>query len=422
MRKEFGTMATIIEQSSSRMPNQLTPLAEALLHLLSHARPTSKSFRLPLAECLGQVLAEEIIANMAVPAYDNSAMDGYAICTGDCVAAGTVLAVSQTIAAGHPGVALVRGTAARIFTGAPVPNGADAVVMQENCRREGSNVVILQLPRQRENIRLAGHDIGKGSLVLAAGRRLQPQDLGLLASLGYTEVSVWQPLTVALLNTGDEVIAQGQPLQPGQLYDSNSFTLAGLLQQLGMRVIKLGIVADSLQATVQALQRAAQQADCVITTGGVSVGDADHVKQAVEQLGSISLWKLAIKPGKPFSFGQVGTTPFFGLPGNPVAVFITFVTLVQPFLLASQGAVAAPQPLLQVRAGFTVTESSARQEYLRVRLQQSAEGSPMATLYPDQSSSVLTSLSWADGLAVVPINTTVQPGQWLEYLSFRGVL
>lgn len=402
------------------MATRLTPVADALSHLLSCARPGGVRESIPLAAALGRVLAEDITAGLAVPAYDNSAMDGYAVMAGDCADAGRALAVVQTIAAGHPGGPLSAGAAARIFTGAPIPVGADAVVMQENARREGDDVYILQAPQRGENIRREGHDIAPGSTVLTRGRRLQPQDLGLLASLGLTTLVVWRPLTVALLNTGDEVVAQGQPLKPGQLYDSNSFTLAALLQQLGMRVIKLGIVADNLSATVDALRSAAQQADCVITTGGVSVGEADYVKEAVEQLGSLSLWKLAIKPGKPFSFGQLGDVPFFGLPGNPVAVFITFVTLVQPFLQKMQGAVPGHQPVFKARAGFAV-EAGSRQEYLRVRLQHSKEG-PTAHLYADQSSSVLTSLSWAEGLVVVPVNTAVEPGQWLDYLPFKGML
>lgn len=414
-------MTAIIEQSGFSMRTKLTPVAEALSHLLSCVRETGHSELLPLTEALGRVLAEDVSADLAVPAYDNSAMDGYAIRARDCDANAGILVVTQTIAAGHPGQPLVPGTAARIFTGAPIPVGADAVVMQENTAREGNQVTVLQSPRVGENIRLAGHDIASGMIVLQQGRRLQPQDLGLLASLGLTAVEVWRPLTVALLNTGDEVVTQGQVLRPGQLYDSNSFTLAGLLQSLGMKVIKLGIVGDDLQATKQALRNAAEQADCVISTGGVSVGDADFVKQAVEQLGSLSLWKLAIKPGKPFSFGRLGEIPFFGLPGNPVAVFITFVTLVRPFLLKMQGANNPPVASLKVRAGFTISEAGSRQEYLRVRLEHD-ETAPIARLYPDQSSSVLTSLSWADGLAVVPVNTTVQPGQWLEYLPFKGVL
>lgn len=383
--------------------------------------PTPPSEQVALTDGLGRVLARDVYATHAVPAFDNSAMDGYAVRCADCPIAGSILQVTQTIAAGHPGGPLQSGEAARIFTGAPLPPGADTVVMQENTRREGGQVQILEVPQRGENIRLAGHDIAGGSKVLGAGHRLAPQDLGLLGSLGAINAEVFKQLTVALINTGDEVVPQGQPLQPGQLYDSNSHTLAGLLKQLGMKVIRLGIVGDDRQATVKALREAASNADCVITTGGVSVGDADHVKQALEELGSLSLWKLAIKPGKPFSFGRIGDVPFFGLPGNPVAVFITFVILVQPFLLKLQGATNhRPRPL-KARADFAIPDAGSRQEYLRVRLLSDHDGFPIMQLFTDQSSSVLTSLSWSEGLAVVPVRTIVKAGDWLDYLPFRGV-
>jgi molybdopterin molybdotransferase len=405
------------------MPKSLTSIADALSLLLASAQPKFQTERVELGSTLGRILAHDISATMAVPAFDNSAMDGFAVNHLDCVHTDTLLKVSQYIKAGHPASALQPGTAARIFTGASLPAGATAVVMQENTRTSGEvEVCILQVPQSGENVRRAGHDIAAGSLVLGKGHQLQAQDLGLLASLGLTTLEVYQPLTVALLNTGDELKQQGQALLPGELYDSNSFTLAAGLQQLGMKVIKAGIVGDDLQATKLALQQTMQQADCVITTGGVSVGEADYVREAVQALGEIKLWKLAIKPGKPFSFGKIGQVPFFGLPGNPVAVFITFAILVKPYLLKMQGAHQRVQPALRVRAGFAVNEAGSRQEYLRVRLQQGANGQPIAHLFADQSSSVLTSLSWADGLAIVPVNTEVQPGQELDYLPFRGLL
>ncbi len=414
-------MRPIIEQSPFLMPTQLTPVEEALAHLLAQGYPTPPCEDVALAAGLGRVLARDVVATLAVPAFDNSAMDGYAVRSADCQIEGSTLHVVQTIAAGHPGTTIQSGTAARIFTGALLPEGCDAVVMQENTRREGAQVHILQAPRRGENIRLAGHDIAGGSKVLARGHRLAPQDLGLLGSLGAVSVEVFKPLTVALINTGDEVVPQGRPLKTGQLYDSNSHTLAGLLKQLGMNVIRLGIVGDDREATVEALREAAGKADCVITTGGVSVGDADHVKQALVVLGSLSLWKLAIKPGKPFSFGHIGAVPFFGLPGNPVAVFITFLILVRPFLLKQQGAAQHLLQPLKARADFAITEPGTRQEYLRVRLLRGEDGFPVVQLFADQSSSVLTSLSWADGLAVVPVGAIVKEGEWLDYLPFRGM-
>jgi molybdopterin molybdotransferase len=407
------------------MPRPPTLIADALAQLLAQVPPAPGTEVVPLPEALGRVLAQAQHAALDVPAYDNSAMDGYALRTGDITAAGCALPQSQIIAAGHPGQPLAAGTVARIFTGAPLPQGADAVVMQENTRADAGLIVIEERPVPGQNIRRRGHDIAAGSQVLAAGHRLQPQDLGLLASLGSAEIAVRRRLTVAILNTGDEVVTPGTPLGAGQLYDSNSFTLAGLLEGLGVRVLKLGIVADTLASTEAALQNAVAQADCVISTGGVSVGAEDHVRQAVENLGTLALWKLAIKPGKPFSFGSIAGKPFFGLPGNPVAVFVTFVMLVRPFLLGMQGAQHSDAPVFTVKAGFAVTEPGSRQEFLRVRLvrRKTPDGSEsVAELFPDQGSSVLTSLSWAQGLAIVPVGATIAPGQDIHFLPFRGLL
>jgi molybdopterin molybdotransferase len=401
----------------------LMPVETAIEQLLEVAALRARSRRVSLEDALGRALAEPLLAEFSVPGFDNSAMDGYAVNTADCLGAEAVLPVSMTIAAGHPIRVLPRGSAARIFTGAPVPQGADAVVMQESVIREkDGRVRLLRSPITGENLRRAGHDIAAGTEVLPAGKLLSAQDLGLAASLGRTSLCIREPLRVAIINTGDEVVAPGQPLRSGQIYDSNGFTLVGLLKSLGMEPVRVGIVADTLSATVDALQQAAAQADCVISTGGVSVGEADFVKAAVEQLGRLSLWKLAIKPGKPFSFGWLGEVPFFGLPGNPVAVFVTFLVLVKPFLLKMQGIQGSPQTGYPVRAGFRVEEPGTRREYLRVRLEAREGEVPVAVLYPDQSSSVLTSLSWAEGLAVVPAGKVVQPGELLSYLPFRGLL
>jgi len=403
------------------MTSPLTPVADALARLLAHAGTVSAVETVPVQDCLGRILAADQHAAVDVPAYDNSAMDGYALRLTDLRANDARLPVSQTIAAGHPGASLAFGTAARIFTGAPIPDGADAVVMQENTREENGCVVVLEEPALGQNIRARGHDLGAGQQVLSRGRRLLAQDLGLLASLGLAEVPVFKPLTVAVLTTGDEVVPPGKPLAPGQLHDSNSYTLQGLLQGLGMRVLRLGIVADDLATTRLALEDAATKADCVITTGGVSVGDADYVKAAVEALGELSLWKLAIKPGKPFSFGRIGSTPFFGLPGNPVAVFVTWLVLVRAYLLKLQGACDVRLPTQSVRAGFEVAAGS-REEYQRVRLQQQTGDLPLALPFTDQGSSLLSSLSWADGLVIIPRGISVGAGDALEYIPFRGAL
>ena len=404
------------------MSKLLTPVSEALEHLLGSIVPVGEITLVPIEEACPLVLAREQCAAIDVPAYDNSAMDGYLINTADLNNDSAVLPVSQTIAAGHPGSPLARGTAARIFTGAPIASGGNAVVMQENVVSVTGGIRIQEQPVAGQNIRLRGHDLSAGSVVLGAGHRLQAQDIGLLASLGISRVEVFRPLIVAIINTGDEVVAPGKPLAPGQLYDSNSFMLAALLQKLGLHVLKLGIVEDTLEATEAALQQAAASADCLITTGGVSVGEADYVREAVTRLGSLTLWKLAIKPGKPFSFGQIAGRPFFGLPGNPVAVFVTFLMLVRPALLKMQGANEDIIRTFPVRAGFSIASTGTRQEYLRVRLSKGESEIPVATPFNDQGSSLMSSLTWADGLLVVPAGRAVESGQVLEYLPFYGLL
>ncbi|NBS26253.1 MAG: molybdopterin molybdenumtransferase MoeA [Gammaproteobacteria bacterium] len=401
--------------------SDLISLEKALAFLLQDAEENASTVNVELRDAVGCMLTEEKHALINVPEFDNSAMDGYAVNSADISAAGCTLSVSQTIAAGHPGTPLERGTAAKIFTGAAIPNGADAVVIKENTRAENDEVEIMQMPAAGENIRVTGCDVQKGSVVLSKGRRIGPQDLGLLASLGISELSVKKPLTVAILNTGDEVIALGTPLKPGQIYDSNSYTLEALLKTLGMNVIKMGIVQDTLEQTEQALQQAAEQADCIISTGGVSVGDEDHVRAAVEKLGQLALWKLAIKPGKPFSYGRVNAKPFFGLPGNPVAVFVTFLLLVRPYLLKVQGAEPLEPATLQVPSGFDISKAGTRQEYIRVRLVNN-HGAQELQAFNNQGSSIMTSISWADGLAEIPIGKTVSKGQLLKYFPFRSIL
>ena len=401
--------------------SNLKPVDEALALILAQSRPLAGIVELPLSEALGAVLAEAQSAAVDVPAHDNSAMDGYALNTADLAGDSPALPVSQRIAAGDAPAGLAPGTAARIFTGAPIPPGADAVVIQEDTRLEADRVVILEKPAPGANVRLRGHDVARGEEVLAAGHRLQPQDLGLLASLGLERVRAHAPLTVAVLTTGDEVVPPGRELRAGQLYDSNSYTLEGMLRKLGMRCLRCGIVADDPAATREALAKAAAAADCIITTDGVSVGEEDHVKAAVEALGELSLWKLAIKPGKPFSFGRIGDTPFFGLPGNPVAVFVTFAVLVRPCLLRMQGAADQALPEYAVAAGFDIARPGSRQEYIRVRLIRGPGGEAALKAYPQQGSSILTSLSWADGMAVVPAGAAVARGDRLRYIPFHAL-
>ncbi|MCL4470923.1 MAG: molybdopterin molybdotransferase MoeA [Gammaproteobacteria bacterium] len=395
---------------------------QALAFLLDRVRQPGEIEQVATAETLGRVLAEHQVSAINVPPLDNSAMDGYAVRLADLSAGSTRLRVAQRIPAGTVGQPLEAGTAARIFTGAPVPAGCDAVVMQENCSAEGDMVAINKSPNMGENIRRAGEDIAVGAEILPAGIRLRPQEMGLAASVGLARLPVFRRLKVATFFTGDEIVMPGQPLEPGQIYNSNRFVLTGLLQALGCEVIDLGIVQDDFAATVKVLEQAAASADLIITSGGVSVGEEDHVKSAVEKVGKLDLWKIAIKPGKPLAFGSVGSTPFIGLPGNPVSAFVTFILLVRPFILRSQGmAVTAPQAL-SLKADFDWLKSDKRREFLRARLHMAEDGSIDVQLYPNQGSGVLTSTAWADGLVEVAEGTLIRRGETVRFLPFSELL
>lgn len=407
--------------ASTRPP--LKRLDDALAELLAQAVPLAQTEQLSTFDADGRVLAQDLVSALQVPSFDNSAMDGYAMRAADVPAAGSVLPVSQRIAAGSVGEALAAGTAARIFTGAPVPAGADVVVMQEECTAlEDGRVQINAAVKPGQNIRRAGEDIALGSTIVAAGTRLTPAELGLAASIGCATLQVARRPRVALFSTGDELVMPGDvaphDLPAGSIYNSNRFFLRAMLQRLGCEVLDQGIVPDSYEATVAALQAAAQDCDLVLTSGGVSVGEEDHVKPAVETLGSLDLWAIAIKPGKPFAYGKVGKAHFIGLPGNPVSSFVTFALLVRPFVLRLQGVQNTAPQAVQLRADFDWPRADKRQEFLRARV--NAQGG--LERFANQSSGVLTSVVWGDGLVDNPAGSTIARGDTVRFIPFAQLL
>jgi len=401
----------------------LQPVEQALDTLLSSAQAITETEIIPVAQALGRVLSEDQLSTVDVPPADNSAMDGFVF---NSVAPTEnqhiTLPISQRIPAGVAPQPLQPGSAARIFTGAEVPIGADTVVMQENCEWTDDKVTVLVAPKTGDNIRPQGQDIQSGSIIISRGHRIKPQDMGLLASVGIAEVPVYRKLKVAILSTGDELIEPGTELQPGQIYNSNRYTLAGQMNALGFDYLDLGIVPDDLEATEQALRKAANEADCIVTSGGVSVGEEDHVKACVEKLGGIDLWKLAIKPGKPLAFGNVLGTPFLGLPGNPAAVFVTCAIVARPYLLKTQGANDILPTPIQVTANFDRPKPAKRQEYLRAKLTLDENGEACAELAGNQSSGVLSTASVGNGFAIHPLGDTIKKGDPTQFLLFSDLL
>lgn len=401
----------------------LQPVEQALETLLSSAKAITETEIISVEETLGRVLAEDQRSTVDVPPADNSAMDGFVFNSADLESDGsTTLPISQRIPAGVAPAPLQPGTAARIFTGAEVPPGADTVVMQENCEWADDNVTILVASKAGDNIRPQGQDIQNGSVLMFRGHRIKPQDMGLLASVGIAKAPVYRKLKVAILSTGDELVEPGMELQPGHIYNSNRYTLAGQMKALGFDYIDLGIVADNFEATEEALRRAAKEADCIVTSGGVSVGEEDHVKACVEQLGSIDLWKLAIKPGKPLAFGNVLGTPFLGLPGNPAAVFVTCALVARPYLLKTQGANDILPTPIQVTANFDRPKPAKRQEFLRAKLVINESGEACAELAGNQSSGVLSTASVGNGFAIHPLGGTIQARKPVDFLLFSDLL
>jgi molybdopterin molybdotransferase len=393
----------------------------ALARLLDGANPVSETEVVATQAAAGRVLAQGLRSSLDVPPLDNTSMDGYALRCADVPAPGAQLAVAQRIAAGSVGHTLEPGTAARIFTGAPLPAGADAVVMQELCAVDGERLTVNHVPRPGEWIRRRGEDIAAGAEVLAAGTRLTAAHVGVAASVGAAQLTVFRRLRVALFSTGDELAMPGEPLKPGGIYNSNRYTLRALLEGLGCVVADLGIVPDSRAATRAALREAAAGNDLILTSGGVSVGEEDHVKPAVEAEGALDLWKIAIKPGKPLAFGSVrradGAASFIGLPGNPVSSFVTFLMLVRPFILRAQGAATLQPHARGMQADFDC-KGDPRREFLRARIND--EGG--LDLFSNQSAGVLTSCTWADGLVDNPPGHAIHRGDRVRFLPFSELL
>src|SRR5262245_36005620 len=387
---------------------------EALDVLLAGAQAVAEIEQVPTLEASGRVLARALASTMDVPPMDNSAMDGYALRASEVSAPETRLKITQRIAAGEVGKPLAAGTAARIFTGAPIPQGADAIVMQEFCAVEGESVVVRKVPKPGEWVRRTGSDVRKGATVVQAGKRLLPQDTGLAASVGIGTMPVYRRVRMGLFFTGDELVMPGEPLAPGRIYNSNRFTLNGMAHAFGCEVRDYGIVPDSLEATRSVLKRASAECDIIVTSGGVSVGEADFVKPAVEAEGSLLMWRISMKPGRPLAFGRVGACAFIGLPGNPVSSFVTFLIFVRPFLLRTQGMTEVAPRVTDARADFDWVEPDPRREFLRVRW--NANGG--LDLYPTQDSAVLTSTAWADGLVDNPPNRSIRKGDRVSYLPF----
>ncbi len=403
----------------------LLSLDDALPKLLAQAHLLPTTQTVSTFEADGRVLAQDVMSALQVPPQDNSSMDGYAVRTTDCAQAGAVLRVMQRIPAGTQGTQLHAGEAARIFTGAPIPPGADAVVMQEDCEAlEGEQVKVNKTVPAGQWIRRSGEDVTRGATVLSKGTRLTPAELGLAASIGLAQLQVSARPRVALFSTGDELVMPGdvapEAMPAGAIYNSNRFFLRAMLQRLGCEVTDLGIVPDKREATIAALRDAAQHHDLILTSGGVSVGEEDHIKPAVESLGELNLWQLAIKPGKPFAYGKVNrqgqghACHFMGLPGNPVSSFVTFLLLVRPFVLALQGVTQTEVKRTDMTAHFDWPRADKRREFLRVK--RNAQGG--LDLFPNQSSGVLTSAVWGDGVVDNPAGQTISKGDTVRFISF----
>lgn len=392
--------------------------AAALEHLLAALNPVTDSEVLPTELAVGRILAQDLRSDIDVPPFDNTQMDGYAVRSTECQNLPALLPVSQRIPAGTLPSPLQAGSVARIFTGAFIPAGADAVVMQEHCELTEGGIRLQQPVHAGQWIRRRGEDIAAGQTILQAGQRLRPQDLGLAASVGLAQIPVFRRLKVAIFFTGDELCMPGQPLAAGAIYNSNRYVLRGLLQQLGCEVSDFGIIPDQLEATRSALRQAAASHDLILSSGGVSVGEEDHVKAAVTAEGELKLWQIAIKPGKPLAFGRVQHSHFIGLPGNPVSALVTFLLFVRPFILRASGVQQVEPQRIVMRADFDWNKADKRNEFLRARINPAGG----LDLFPNQGSGVLTSAVWADGLIDLAPAQTIKAGQMVNFLPFNALL
>jgi molybdopterin molybdotransferase len=375
-----------------------------------------------LSQALGRVLAVDVFSPIDVPGFHNSAMDGYALHVADFAQPHAQFEVVQRIMAGQVGMALAAGHAARIFTGAPVPLGCNAVVPQEDATLDQARVTFSKPIQPQQHIRNAGEDIETGALLIPCGIRLAPQHLAMLASVGIAKVDVYKSLTVSLLFTGDELTEPGEPLAPGAIYNSNRYAITALVEQLGCVVRNVEMIKDSAEQTVQALKQAAQSSDVILTCGGVSVGEADHVRAAVQSLGQLDLWQIAMKPGKPLAYGRIGQADFIGLPGNPVSAFLTFLLLARPLLLKRLGRTDTQLTTTPVKADFDWPAQKGRTEFLRVKCSHLANGDILAQRWPNQGAGVMSSLMWADGLVRTRDNQAIHAGDQVDYISLHTLL
>lgn len=409
----------------------LLPVSDAERLIGERVRPVSGDETVPLRDAVGRVLAADVVAPVDVPPFDNSAVDGFAVCAADLKSGGDArLRIVDRVAAGHDATHALRpGKAIRIFTGAPMPDKADTVFMQEDCRVEDGVVIVPPGLKRGANRRLAGEDIRAGAVALPAGRRLAVQHVALAAALGLTALSVRRRVRVALFSTGDEIVEPGTTLPRAALYDSNRYLLSGLIARIGAEVTDLGILKDDPKQLAQALKAAADDHDLVLTSGGVSTGEADYVRSTIESIGKIVFWRVAIKPGRPVAMGVIpaskpgNAAAFVGLPGNPVAVFVTFVRVVRPLLLRLSGALPEPLVAMPARAAFSYKKRKGRREYVRVALRTAADGTVEATKHAQDGAGVITSLTETDGLAELGEDvTTVEPGSPIGFLSYASLV